>query len=258
MQASMVTSIAVQTGIGVFAERNSVVFSWVILSTVNESPRRSEDLGVIFDMDGVLLDSTACHSQAFAEILISLGIFNFSYSRFAGWRTADVFRTVFLEADRSMTEAEIADCSKRKSARSRQLLEEQSQLFTACASVVSSLSALHPLALASSGSRVSVETFLEKSGLRQAFQVVVSGDDVTHAKPDPEIFSRAIAGLNLAPERCIVIEDAESGIQAARAAGAIACGFGADSGRVLQRAGASCSIQSLSELPSLLASISLS
>jgi beta-phosphoglucomutase len=203
-------------------------------------------------MDGVLLDSTACHSQAFCEILTPLGISDFSYLRFAGWRTPEVFRTVFLEADLPMTEAGIADCSKRKSARSRALLEENSQLFTGCAAVVSKLSTLYPLALASSGSRGSVENFLERSGLRAAFRVVVSGDDVCRAKPDPEIFTRAMAGLQMAPARCVVVEDAEAGIRAARAAGAIACGFGADSDGSLQRAGAHCRIESLSELPALL------
>jgi beta-phosphoglucomutase len=209
-------------------------------------------LGVVFDMDGVLLDSTACHSQAFSEILIPLGISGFSYPRFAGWRTPEVFRTVFLEADLPMTEAEIADCSKRKSARSRELLEVNSQIFTRCAAVVWKLAALYPLALASSGSRGSVENFIERSGLGSAFRVVVSGDDVSRAKPDPEVFTRAIAGLLLPPSRCVVLEDAESGIQAARAAGAIACGFGADPNGVLQRAGANCRIESLGELPPLL------
>ncbi len=222
---------------------------------MNEGPRRPGDLGVVFDMDGVLLDSTACHSQAFGEVLIPLGILNFSYARFAGWRTPEVFRTVFLEAGLRMTETEIADCSHKKSARSRQLLEENSQIFTCNTPVVSKLSALYPLALASSGSRGSVENFLEKSGLRGAFRVVMSGDDVSRAKPDPEIFLRAVAGLNLPSSSCIVVEDAESGIQAARAAGAIACCFGKDFGGALQRAGASCRIESLSELPALLESL---
>jgi beta-phosphoglucomutase len=206
-------------------------------------------------MDGVLLDSTACHSQAFGEVLNPLGILNFSYARFAGWRTPEVFRTVFLEAGLRMTEADIADCSHRKSARSRQLLEENSQIFTCNSPVVSKLSALYPLALASSGSRGSVENFLDKSGLRGAFRVVMSGDDVSRAKPDPEIFLRAVAGLNLPSSCCVVVEDAESGIQAARAAGAIACGFGDDSSGTLKRAGASCRIESLSELPALLESL---
>ncbi len=151
-----------------------------------------------------------------------------------------------------MTDAEVTDCSQRKSARARQLLEQNSQLFTHAAPVVSKLSALYPLALASSGSRRSVENFLERSGLRSAFRVVVSGDDVRRAKPDPEIFTRAVAGLNMPSARCVVVEDAESGIRAARAAGAMACGLGADADGALLRAGAHFRIGSLSELPPLL------
>jgi beta-phosphoglucomutase len=229
----------------------------VILEQVKEGPRRSDELGVVFDMDGVLIASTNCHRQAFVEILGPLGITDFSYFRFAGWRTPDVFRTVFSQAGLKMSEERIADFSGKKSARSRELMEQESQLFQESAPVISKLAASYPLALASSGSRGSVQTFLEKSGLRSAFRVVVTGDDVTHAKPNPEIFARAIRGLDLAPAHCVVVEDAEAGIQAACAAGAIACGFGADSGGVLRQAGASCVVESLNELPLLLESLCL-
>jgi len=213
---------------------------------------------VVFDMDGVLIASTMFHSQAFAQILAPLGIAEFSYPRFAGWRTPDVFRIIFAEAGLSMTDDEIDECSKRKRARSRELLEGQSQLFEECAPLVRKLSARYPMALASSGSRLSVETFLEKSGLLGTFQAVVSGDDVTRAKPDPEIFARAIAGLQLAPRQCVVVEDAAAGIQAACAAGAIACGFGQGAQAVLTQAGARCVIGSLDELPVFLENLHLS
>lgn len=222
---------------------------------MTENPRLSDELGVVFDMDGVLVHSTPCHSQAFAEILNSLGISNFVYSRFAGWRTSDVFRTVFLEAGLPMTEEKIAECSRNKSARSKELLERTPGLFTSCAPGVTRLAAHYPLALASSGSRSSVETFLDKSGLRTVFKAVISGDDVSHAKPNPEVFSRAIGKLALAPSRCVVVEDAAAGVQAALAAGALACGFGADADGILKQAGARWQIRDLSELPSILESL---
>jgi beta-phosphoglucomutase len=219
---------------------------------VKKGPRRFDELGVIFDMDGVLIASTPFHSQAFSEILKPLGIENFLYSRFAGWKTQDVFRTVFLEARMAMGEDKIAECSQRKSARSRELLEQQTQLYRDCACVVMQLAANYPLALASSGSRGSVEIFLEKSCLHDAFLTIVTGDDVSRAKPDPQIFSRAITGLKLAPDRCVVVEDAVAGIEAACAAGAIACGFGPDPDGLLRHAGATCLVESLNELPALL------
>ena len=124
----------------------------VILEQVKEGPRRSDELGVVFDMDGVLIASTHCHRQAFVEILAPLGITDFSYFRFAGWRTPDVFRTVFGEAGLKISEQKIADFSGKKSARSRELMEQESRLFEECAPVISKLSASYPLALASSGS----------------------------------------------------------------------------------------------------------
>ena len=221
-----------------------------------EGPHHSEDLGVVFDMDGVLLDSTACHGQAFLEVLKPLGIVDFLYARFAGWRTPDVFRTVFQEAGLPMDQEKIADCSKRKSARARELLEERN-VFRLNTPVVAKLAGHYPLALASSGSRSSVETFLQKSGLHSAFRSVVTGDDVNLAKPHPEIFLRAMAELRMPPARCVVVEDAAAGIQAACASGAIACAFGRDSEGLLARAGARYRIESLSELPALLESLRL-
>jgi beta-phosphoglucomutase-like phosphatase (HAD superfamily) len=75
------------------------------------------------------------------------------------------------------------------------------------------------VALASSSPRRYVELVLAKTGLAAQFDAVRTGDDCTRFKPDPEIFLSAAAGLGLPPARCVVVEDAHSGILAARAAG---------------------------------------
>ena len=76
-----------------------------------------------------------------------------------------------------------------------------------------------PLALASSTRTVTVRRELEEAGLLRFFTVVIGGDQVTHSKPDPEIFLRAAAQLGVRPEDCAVIEDSFNGIRAARAGG---------------------------------------
>ncbi len=76
-----------------------------------------------------------------------------------------------------------------------------------------------PLALASSTRTVTVRRELEEAGLLRFFTVVIGGDQVTHPKPDPEIFLRAAAQLGVRPEDCAVIEDSFNGIRAARAGG---------------------------------------
>ena len=74
-------------------------------------------------------------------------------------------------------------------------------------------------ALASSSQRGWVEAVLEKLGLKGRFQVIISGEEVQRGKPDPEICLKAARALDIAPERCLVIEDSPVGLQAAKAAG---------------------------------------
>jgi beta-phosphoglucomutase len=91
--------------------------------------------------------------------------------------------------------------------------------------VLRSLSQTHKLALASSASAATVNAFLDQNGLRPLFQCVVHSGDVRQAKPSPEIFQTAFLRLGLAPANCLVVEDAIAGIQAAKSAGAAACGI---------------------------------
>lgn len=76
-----------------------------------------------------------------------------------------------------------------------------------------------PRALASSSARRLVEATLDRFGLRERFDAVVSGDDVVHHKPAPDIFLEAARRLGVAPPGCVVLEDSASGVRAARAAG---------------------------------------
>jgi len=208
--------------------------------------------GLVFDLDGVLVSSSAAHEQAFAEVFAAYGIHDFQYSVFAGWRTADVFRSVFAEKNLRIVEDEITACARRKSARAAELLAAQNPIAPDCVPVITELSREYRLALASSGSRASVETFLGRTGLGPSFRSVLCGDDVRCAKPDPEIVRRSIDALELDPHTCVVIEDAVAGIQAARSAGARAIGFGSTREADLRAAGAEQVVGSLAELGRLL------
>jgi beta-phosphoglucomutase len=74
-------------------------------------------------------------------------------------------------------------------------------------------------AIASSAPRLNVEVVLDAIGLAVCFQAIVSAEDVQHGKPDPEVFLTAASRLRVPPERCVVVEDAGAGIEAARRAG---------------------------------------
>ncbi len=80
-----------------------------------------------------------------------------------------------------------------------------------------------PMAVATSNSRVLTNAILECHGISQYFQAVITGDDVTHGKPDPEIFFKAASGLNITPSKCLVFEDLPFGIMAGKACGMTVC-----------------------------------
>src|SRR5271155_2308794 len=93
--------------------------------------------GLIFDLDGVLIQSRSAHARAFQEVLGECGIGDFEYDDFAGWRTAEVFREVFR--DRHMSEVSdtmISEFSRRKSQRARDLIAAEKPIAADCVPVI--------------------------------------------------------------------------------------------------------------------------
>jgi HAD superfamily hydrolase (TIGR01509 family) len=179
----------------------------------------------VFDMDGVLVNSAPCHREAFEEIFALFGIRDFEYSRFAGWRTRDVVEKVLGDAGYAATVTEIDTASARKSQLAREKMAACDPVVPGCAEVLRSLSAQgYTLALASSGSRESVGAFLDTTGVRPLFKSVLTGGDVRHAKPDPEIYRVTFEQIQTDPADCLVVEDAAAGVEAARRAGASVVG----------------------------------
>lgn len=82
-----------------------------------------------------------------------------------------------------------------------------------------------PCAIASSSLRAGIETKLEVLGIKDYFTVIVTGSDVTKHKPNPEVYLRVIADLHIPPEACVIFEDSLTGVQAGRAAGCKVVGF---------------------------------
>jgi beta-phosphoglucomutase len=202
----------------------------------------------------VLIQSRNAHRQAFEVVLAPFGINDFQYDRFAGFRTVDVFRAVLRDKVVSPEDLETTamDCTVRKQTYARRLLASGDYISVDCVSVLTRLSEYFPLALASSGSRASVAAFLDQTGVASCFRSVLSGDDVLHAKPDPELFRRSVQALGVRPETCVVVEDAVAGVQAARSAGTRVVGFGSAEAEELSAAGAECVVASLRELATLL------
>jgi HAD superfamily hydrolase (TIGR01509 family) len=175
---------------------------------------------VIFDMDGVLVDSEplymAVERQSFARYGIELN--EGEQSRFVGTSQQQMWREIKVMYG---LEVAIADLIAEHQ---RQVLRvlEQSHLV-AMPGVTWLIEELKkrgiPCALASSSPRQLVECVLTRIGLTDCFAHMICGDEVRLSKPEPEIFLVAAERLGVAPHRCLVIEDSHHGVTAAKAAG---------------------------------------
>ena len=208
--------------------------------------------GIIFDLDGVLLHSTSIHRGSFSEVFQQFSVFDFDYGRYAGWRTADVVADVLKPlgiVDPQVIQRTVA----QKTALARERMAVRRPLDPDYGTVLADLAADHYLALASSGSRASVEAFLEWSGSRSLFRSILSSEDVSQAKPHPELYLRTLDQLGVEPPNAVVVEDAASGVLAARAAGGSVVGIAGTCPEAdLLKAGAAAVLRKLGDLPAFL------
>jgi beta-phosphoglucomutase family hydrolase len=173
----------------------------------------------IFDLDGTLIDTMPLHYRAWSEALQRVGLagpldeeFFYSLGGVPTRRVAELIGAHYgLQID---AESVFHDKESRFS-----LLQAQAPLIEPVVAIARRLAKTHPLAVASGGPREVVRRALELTGLGPLFRVVVTPEDVAHGKPAPDLFLLAASRLGARPEDCLVFEDAEPGIQAARAAG---------------------------------------
>lgn len=175
---------------------------------------------VIFDIDGVLVDSYEAHYRSWHRLAVENGR-AYSEAEFAkGFgRTS---REIIAETwgDMSLTDDQVRQLDERKEAIYRDLIQHD---FPAMPGARGLIRALHDagflLAVGSSGPPENVDLAVELLGITPLLQAMVSGRDVTKGKPHPEVFLKAAERMRADPERCIVIEDAAAGVQAAHAGG---------------------------------------
>jgi len=181
---------------------------------------------VIFDVDGVLVDSYQAHFQSWLDLARETGL-SFSSDEFAttfGRTSADIIATFWPREDLSAAFIEALD--RRKEALYREIVSAE---FPAMAGAVELIDALKAagfrMAVGSSGPPENIDLVLERLERREAFGAVVTGVDVTRGKPDPQVFQIAAERLGVPPQRCAVVEDAPAGIEAAHRANMTAIGF---------------------------------
>ncbi len=185
---------------------------------------------VIFDMDGVLIDSEPLHISVESNMLKELDVFlkEETYAKFAGTTSLSMWKTIVEEFKLDKSPEELSAESNKRFI-NELLNSNKVQLFDGVKNVLSNLKKKAILiALASSSSKEIVDTVLGKFELNQYFNTIVTGSDVQHSKPHPEIFLTASQRLKIPPSFCVVVEDSPNGVNAALAAGMGCIGFASD------------------------------
>ena len=185
--------------------------------------------GGVFDLDGVLVATASFHYLAWRELAERLG---FEFTEEQNERLKGVSRAKSLEilleiGNLSLSEAEKEELAKQKNRRYREMLEKLTErdILPGAGELLQELREAGIRTALGSASK-NAPFILERLGLSNSFDVIVDGNAVAKAKPDPEIFLKAAQGMGLKPEECVVFEDSAAGIEAAKRGGMYAVGVG--------------------------------
>jgi len=215
--------------------------------------------GVIFDWDGVVIDSSAQHERSWELLAEEIGkpLPEGHFLKGFGKKNNVIIPELL---NWSHDPAEIAALGERKEELYRELVRASGvHILPGARELLSALiEAGMPRSVGSSTPRSNLDAIFAATGLGALFDAVVCGDDVTKGKPAPDVFLLAASKLGLAPEDCLVIEDAHVGIQAARSAGMLVLAV-ATTNPLADLQYADAAVQSLAEVtPDFLANISKS
>lgn len=181
---------------------------------------------VIFDFDGVLVDSEPLHYRSLRECLVPEGIVvdeQEYVANYVGYNDRETIRVALERHGRPSSREHVSAVVARKAAEYQALVSEV-PFFPGVRALVSGLAARMPLAIASGARHDEIEGIVTTGGLRPYFLAIVGAEDVRNTKPHPEPYLTALRSLRkrepdlLAPE-CVVIEDSRPGIAAGLAAG---------------------------------------
>lgn len=172
---------------------------------------------IIFDMDGVLINSTKYIWKSFNKILGEEGVFidDKSIKKYLGFSLRDKLK--LWKKDYGIKEYDLEEFSKRAGELEfsyyRHRLGENENLKTLLKELKGKG---FKLAVATSSLRWRAEKILDLLGIKDYFEVIITAEDIEKHKPNPEIFLKVAKKLNVKPKNCVVIEDAASGIEAAK------------------------------------------
>lgn len=177
---------------------------------------------VIFDMDGVLIEAKDWHYEALNQ---ALGLFGLEITRHEHLTTYDGLPTkdklIMLSRDKGLSPALHDFINEMKQQYTMDMVYKFCKPMFHHEFALSHLKKEgYKLAVASNSIKNSVSVMMDKARLTDYLEFFISNQDVSRGKPDPEMYNLAIAKLGLTPTECVIVEDNENGIRAARASGA--------------------------------------
>lgn len=178
----------------------------------------SRPFGIIWDMDGTLVDTAELHFQSWKDVCTEVGQ-PFTREDFAstfGRRNPEILHQLFGELDPGRA----TELGELKEARYREAAARGVELLPGVQPLLDGLHAAGFLqAIGSSAPRANLELILELTRTQSYFQAIVAMEDTQRGKPDPQVFLLAAERLGVSPPRALVVEDAVAGVQAAVAGG---------------------------------------
>lgn len=212
----------------------------------------SDTAGILWDVDGTLVDTAEQHFLAWAQLSREIGrpFDRSDFARTFGWRNPEIVRELY---DANADDAKCLAIGERKETLYREMVRTTgAKLLPGVRELLAAFAAAgFPQAVGSSAPRGNLDLLLNATGIANYFGTIVSGEDVSRGKPDPEVFLNGAAGLGVEPHRCVVFEDAIAGVQAAHRGGmgCIAVTFvGHHPAEKLREAGADRVVASLEEV----------
>jgi len=209
---------------------------------------------IIFDMDGVLVDSEPFHREIEKKLFkrFQLNITEEEHNTYMGKASDVMWSEIIRNKNLSLDVCEMVKVNYQESKKYFSGLSHINPI----SGVVDLLNELRnkriPMAVASSSDQDTVELIMEKSGLNEYFRYLVSSSKIGKSKPEPDIFLYTAKLMNTLPEKCVVIEDSANGIKAAKAANMYCVAYGGASSDDQDQSLADTQINKFSELKDMI------
>ena len=190
---------------------------------------------IVFDFDGVVVDSEPLHYRAFMVVGKGIGVaFDYAHylQHYIGFDDRDAFRVMLASARLPDDDAHVAELCRQKKNAFENLVNQGAAAIPGAVDLIDEAHGQVPIAIGSGATSFDIELMLKGLGRRDRFEVIVSADDVYRSKPDPATYRMAVEqlaakhpGLELKPQDCLAIEDTAAGIESARGAGLMTLGI---------------------------------